>query len=624
MSSSVLPNGLLHLLLLSCALPAFAAIKAKPVMLPLSKQYGIGPGGIWYSTPLTVGSTNVNLTLSTSLQHSWIPGAELCSSASNETACREPLGGEFPSTIDGVDSGIAKELGEIYPESKLLPAQDKDSQSPLSLSGKGKVSKQKITVKSSNAGSFDLGEDLTIGVFTTEKPNFNGYLSLPQISSELFKAGATPGNNFHMWLGPSVESNESSIPAENSIRKEHLLIFGGYDGSAFDLNQTQQYRLGEDGKIQTELEDLIYRWTDTGETDNSLLEDSHAVVIDTTTPYLWLPQKSVDKLVTMAGATWNDSMDAYSFTTCFSDCTVEEDNSRSASLDLILITGQKISISFLDFFRVQTGWWIYGSNYNLPVLPVRALKDDNEPIVLGRAVMAALHLWVDYDEEYFGIKAVNRTEYTYAKTQIVSWGSDHAPITNTSILAAARTTSNSSPSSTSTSTSTSSNSDDKGGVPITLIAAATGGAAVAAVLGGILACILLRRRREKKRLANLAPTNRYSRQELPTDRIPATTTTTGPPTQFASELPQAGEYYQLHELDSKVTLPYQAHMSPAPGYKMPTGHGHGHGHAEAYPAGPDYKPPAQEPYYGGYHPQGAQPMPMHQVSIHEMPAQTWR
>ena len=506
-----------------------------------SFRFGIGPGSSWFSTPLTVGTTNFNLTLSTSLQHSWIPGAELCSSASNKTECREPLGGEFPGSVDGVDSGIATELEKIYPKS-LLPARDKDLQSPLGLSGKGVVSKQKITVKSSNAGSFDLGEDLSVGVFTTEKPNFNGYLSLPQISSELFKAGATPGNNFHLWLGKNAETNGSSVPDETNLRtNEHMLIFGGYDRQAFDLNQTQQYRLGADGKIQAELEDLVYRWTATGETDNSLLEDPHTVVIDITTPYLWLPQKSVDKLVTMSGATWNNSMDAYSFRHCFgSDCTIEETNSLSASLDFVLNTGQKITIPLRAFFRLQTGWWELLWVENRPVLPVRALKDDDAPIVLGRAVMAALHLWVDYEEEYFGIKAVNVTEYMYAKTIIAPWGSGHPPITNTSILAADRTDV---PSSTSTSTSASGgdNEDTTRGVQIKIIAGVCGGVAVVAVLAGI---ILLRRRRKKPLVGNLQVSNRYSRTEPSADSI---ATTTGP-TMPTSQLPQAGQYYQLHEL----------------------------------------------------------------------------
>jgi len=536
---------------------------------------------MWFSTSLTVGSTSFNLTLSTSLQHTWVPGAELCSDASDRVACRAPLGGEFPGRVDGVGSGIAAELGEMYGGS-LLPWRENDPQTPLSLRGKGKVSKQGITVESSgpDASSFDLGEDLTVGVFTAEAPNSNGFLSLPQIASELFMAGATPGNNFHLWIGASAPTNDTRVPAgDGSDGTAHTLVFGGYDERAFDLNQTQQYRLGAEGQLQAELGDLVYRGNGPTSADSSLIEDAHAVVVDTTTPYLWLPQKSVDELAALSGAAWDESMDAYIFADCYDDddCMLDD-----VSLDFVLTTGQTLSVSFLAFFQMRTSL-----SADRLVLPVRALKDDAAPIVLGRAVMSALHLWVDYTGGYFGLRAVDLQEYVTGSAQLAGWGADHAPITNTAILLA-ETTSAASPSSVA-----GGGDDDGAGVPVGAVAVICGGVAVVACAG----LWLLRRRR---RLAD-----RLGRQGL------AAATTTGPPKALSSDLP-TGNYYQLHELGSKVTLPQQAHVSAAPRYEMPA-------HRWSKP----------EQAYGGYHQQQQQfvhemPTSVQQTVIHEMPAQAWK
>lgn len=49
--------------------------------------------------------------------------------------------------------------------------------------------------------------------------------------------------------------------------------------------------------------------------------------------------------------------------------------------------------------------------------------------------MAGVHLWVDYNEKYFGL--VRHNTSNYHQVDIVNWSAgDHAPITNTSILAA--------------------------------------------------------------------------------------------------------------------------------------------------------------------------------------------
>lgn len=493
---------------------------------------------------------------------------------------------------------MTKELVEnVYGSTlDLSPARKSDTGALLALKGKGVLVEGTGITANSNTGTFLL-EKQTVGVFTTEAPAFNGYLSLQQMALGLYDAGAAPGPNFHLLLGEAAESNGSSVPDVGGYDTgKYVLVFGGYDSAVFDLNNTQQYAMrnvGSNGgrRMEAKLNDIVYRWTDSGDTDNSILSAPQTVVIDTTTPYLWLPQKAVDSLTRTAGAVWNDTMDSYVMPrSCDgSDCSASAKSSYFALLDFIFEgTGQKITISFGTYFRLQSLWYDSFSSDNFLILPIRALASDDAPIVFGRSVMAGIHLWVDYDANYFGLKAANET---YTKQVIVGWSPEtHLPITNQAIIAAPL---NSDTSSDLNSTSPSnSNSTQNKPRPIKTIAGISGGIVIFVVVGSILACCWLKRRR----------------RDAARRKHPITQSTLGP-----SELPNStvgrkdGEYIKMNELENKNPVgPYP----PPPAYPPPP-------QQQQFPHLQQYPPPPQQPYP----PSGVHEMQQPPPAIHEMHGQ---
>ncbi|KAF8538490.1 aspartic peptidase domain-containing protein [Trichophaea hybrida] len=617
-------NGVLQLFcfvlpLLSTVLAASS--RSRPVVMPFAQQYGVGSSSSWFSVPLTVGNTDFNLSISTSLSRTWIPGSSLCSKSSNKTLCEEPMGGLYSASPSWNVIDMTSELVEgVYNTSlseKLVPAGKTDSKTLLGLHGKGVVSTDKMTLKS-KTGIIEL-DSQSVGVFTTEKPAFNGLLSLQGMAFGLFGIERIPGPNFHLYLGASAESNGSSVPDVGGYEAgKYTLIFGGYDQRVWNLNKTQQYPLrrtitsgkqvgkkdlpasAEVGyRMEAMLNDIIYRWTEGGDTDNSLLSAPSTAIIDTNTPYMWLPQKSVDALVAATGAKWNESMDSYVFTRCFgSECSDAETSSQSAKLDFVF-PSQTVTISFPDFFKLQSLWYDSLWTENRPVFPIRALKDENAPIILGRAVMAGVHLWVDYAEEYFGLKAAN-TSWTFTP-EVVGWSKDdHPPITNKTILATSIPDGTSpSNSSTSSSSSTGNNSGNNKKPPLGLIAGAVGGSVILLLAIVIFFCFA-KKRNSKRPVTQVI----NGPQELHNVSSPT------------KDIEQKSEYYQLQEMEGGVYPLHPAVLPPNAGYEMP--------HEPRYemhgvPQASKYEMPAA---HGGGYNHAARGYNAGQT-YHEMPAGNW-
>lgn len=423
-------------------------------------RYGIGAGSSWFSIPLTVGKTKFNLTVSTSLLRTWVPSVAVCASAANKTTCEEPLGGLYPPPppLDGNAVEITAELKEhVYTNSSvaaaLVPGAKNDPKTLLALQGAGVLARDTMTLRSEHGDEVALSAEQSVGIFT-QKPNFNGWLSLPQLAWSLFRESRTPGPNFHLLLGEAAVSNGSSTPDTSGWDSgSYVLVFGGYDRAVWDLNATQQYALrasektdvggaGKDGgagySMEAPLVDLVYRRKDdSDDTATSLLDSAAATaIVDTTTPFLWLPPRALDSLVAATGAKWNATMDSYVWTRCFTDCSPAEDSTSGAVLEF-RFASQTVTLDFARFFKLQSLWYEELWSENRPVFPVRALARDDPPVVvLGRAAMAGIHLWVDFAEQHFSLLASNTSSTSSRPSEIVAWGSDHPPITNSSILAA--------------------------------------------------------------------------------------------------------------------------------------------------------------------------------------------
>lgn len=444
--------------------------RPKPVVMPFGLAYGEHSLGAWFSIPLTLGSQKFELGISTSLSQSWVPGKPMCDGASNVTDCAQSLGGVFDTggsstwKADSSQAGVKIEDGLLKSFYKtvgpVLQVQSGDSKKLLAMEGAGNMGTDIITLVS-NTGSFKMA-DQAVGVITSGNKALmaNGYLSLQQMALSLYAGQFTPSPSYHLFQGMSAGTNDSTLALDGFDYGKYSLIFGGYD-SMLDLNTTQQYPLVATdlatGKtstaamptdvalppsehvsygMQVMLEDIVYRWTDGGGTDNSLLTKPRLAIVDSTTPWIWLPKSTFESFIAISGTVWNDTYSAYVMPYyCYSSnpCTPAQERSVGALLDFKFeqMNGDKLTLDFYNYFNVR---YLPSNDTVIYVVPVRELPED-APIILGRPFLAGIHLWVDYAERYWGMAQGNVTLQHITTSQVMPWDrNSHPAITNTSVL----------------------------------------------------------------------------------------------------------------------------------------------------------------------------------------------
>lgn len=600
--------------------------RSKPVVMPFGLSYGQHTFGAWFGIPVTVGSQEFELAISTSLSRSWVPGKALCDKDSNVTRCTAGFGGVYDSgqsTTWNADAAqasvkIEDELLKSFYNKTVGPqvmVQSGSSKKLLAMEGVGNVGTDTIILQS-NTGAPKMASQ-TVGVITDGNKEFmaNGYLSLQQMALSLYEGQFTSSPTFHLFQGEASGTNDSTLSLDEHDYGAYSLIFGGYN-SMLDLNSTQQYPLVETNfatgassvaplakdvalpasetvsyGMHVMLEDIVYRWTEGGGTDNSLVSKPTLAIIDSTTPWIWLPKSTLSSFLQISGAVWNDTYASYTLPWCSSDgCSATQQRALDALLDFKfeLMNGDKLTLDVYNYFLVR---YLPSNDTIVYMVPFRELPEDG-PIVLGRPFLAGIHLWVDYAEKYWGMAQGNVTLQHDTLSQVIPWDRDsHPPITNSSILVQRPS---------GTSLSDSSGTATPGGTPGTpgakslstgaLAGIAAGGGAVLICLAIAGVCLFRRRRRNAanrpESMIELHPRNDHKAAELPND------------VQFRPhELPPNHAPNKLHELPQGQVggkayqeLQGSAHYQGQNQYPPPSPHG-------MYPPPPMYDGAQGGPVY---------------------------
>ncbi|KAL0638937.1 hypothetical protein Q9L58_001988 [Maublancomyces gigas] len=622
--------------------------RTKPVVMPFGLRYGEHTFGAWFSIPVTVGSQNFELGISTSLSRSWIPGKSMCDGDSNVTQCTETLGGIFDTgksstwKADSAQSGVKIEdelLKSFYNKtvSPELMVQSGDSKKLLAMEGVGNVGTDVVTL-ASNTGSFKMA-DQTVGVITSGNRELmaNGYISLQQMALSLYAGQFTPSPSYHLFQGLAAYTNYTVLDLDGTDYGRYSLIFGGYN-SMLDLNTTQQYPLTQTElttsatdstplapsvalpasetvsySMNVVLEDIVYRWTEGGGTDNSLLAKPKLAIIDSTTPWIWLPKSTLDSFVSISGAVWNDTYDAYTMPYCpgWDPCTATQERSFDALLDFKFeqMNGDKLTLDFYNYFNVR---YLPSNSTDVYTVPVRELPDDADAIILGRPFLAGIHLWVDYAEKYWGMAQGNVTLQHETTSQVVPWDrANHPPITNTTILVKRPSTDGKSLSGHGGPGSPG-GGPSGGGKPLgtgVMAGIAAGGGAL--LLGLAIAGICLFRRRKNKTNNSSNDPNRpdsmielHAKDGQKVAELPSQDAQFRPhelppsPAQFSKQPQDQGQFTKLHELpQSQKAQMYQELPNSGPhqqqqqqGYYPPPPPAGQYSHAPPSPQ-PMYPPP---------------------------------
>ncbi|KJR81500.1 uncharacterized protein SPSK_00998 [Sporothrix schenckii 1099-18] len=419
----------------------------------------IGIDGLWSS--FEISSQNVSLLVSTALSESWVVETTGCvqlpacresrggvfsieSAAANGVNSWQPLGAfasglEEPSLMaPNLDYGLATITFPLVDTSRSSQDRSYFSFEPRSSDGPlpAPAPPTQLQVDRSLVGGFN---DTTfyngfIGVGGLDG-SFNNRPISPLIRQLAESMGSIPSHSYGYTAGASYRG-EHGVPAS--------LTLGGYDMSRIAFNRSSK---DNTKPITFNLNPVHYQpelvlrsitanappsnssvaassWAQNvpGNSSTALLTNvtdpaSSLAIVDSTTPFLWMPQDACGRFASTIGLVWNKELLLYQF--------------ASPALYNDYLSGQGVSLTFNMSGRGNTGAddivsltvssAAFALNASYPYAPTMKPSDPPVPyfplqclplngnttvntrIVLGRAVLQEVYMIVNYDASHFSL-----------------------------------------------------------------------------------------------------------------------------------------------------------------------------------------------------------------------------
>ncbi|KUJ22874.1 acid protease [Mollisia scopiformis] len=435
---------------------------ATPLVVPPSQLWD-GSDGPWSSFYIRVGSPPQSLRV-------------LVSTSSNQ-----PLV-VLPGACDSDDSNCATDRGGLFQRNAST------TWSPNNSSTGGLYA----VVLDSNVGlipEVQYGSDtLALGYLGSGAPALTSQLVGGITTTDLYTGifGLNPSATNFSSNAPEVASYMSTLKAENQIPSLSYgynagngyrfntafasLTLGGYDKSLFDPNNlTFAFSTESDSDLTVSIKSIA-QTSSSG--NGSLSSSSFSAFLDTTTPYLWLPDEVCAQFEEAFGITYDNTSGLYLVNDTLHDSLV----SQNANITFTL--GNATSSETVDIVLPYAAFDLTASS-PLVETPTRyfPLKRANatSQVTLGRTFFQEAYLITDYESSTFSVNQM-------------SWN-PNAQADIISILPASLT-------SASSSSTPSPAPKKKSTVPTSTIVAAT--LCSAAFLTILIASIILIRQRQKK------------------------------------------------------------------------------------------------------------------------------
>ena len=223
-----------------------------------------------------------------------------------------------------------------------------------------------ITTKDFYLGTFGLSSQVS------NPPHSDR--SLPDYISQLNQSGLIPSATWSYTAGNQYRPG----PMYGS------LILGGYDTSRFEPNDVS-FTFNEVGNFSVNI-GAIFLITNDTTTKLSSPDESIAVSIDSTTPYLWLPQNVCEGFEEAFGITWDTDVQGYLVNDTLHTALQEQDISVVLNLGNSSTTpgqGFNISLPYAAFDLVAESSLVTNSSRYFPLM--RAANQSQ--YVLGRTFL---------------------------------------------------------------------------------------------------------------------------------------------------------------------------------------------------------------------------------------------
>ena len=213
----------------------------------------------------------------------------------------------------------------------------------------------------------------------------------------MIKDNQAPSDVYGLWTG----SESLNAPSTG------LLVVGGYDRSRVGGEWTNvTFPEGCPGACVT-VTNMTYDYEGGSLALMSDHSEDFSVRLDSTFPYMSLPQPVFDRFSSATNATWNDTWEQLSY---------ERTHEPSGNLSVTLSNGFQTSIVASEYSRTPRTYNAKGTftfvNESQSVSVVINISSSSRTQYWGLPYLGSVYLLVDYKEQEFQIAAARRAPYT--------------------------------------------------------------------------------------------------------------------------------------------------------------------------------------------------------------------
>ncbi|KAI3341970.1 aspartic peptidase domain-containing protein [Ustulina deusta] len=387
-----------------------AAVPSALWLEPSLNWHGID--GNWSSTTLFVGepAQEIDVVVSTSLSEIWVVESSGCASP----LCDDARGGVFNRSAStswspmglwqlGLKAIGVYANGDYAMETVVVYNSVRRWQTSFN-----KLLVAGINDTSAYTGFFGLG--ITEG-------NFGGVVAQGPVASLVQQSGTIPSHSYGYTPG-AYYAGARGVPMS--------LTLGGYDANRFEphnvrfsLNATTRQPQVLVRAITASVSDIAQAPTEWSNPSISLLSfnESGTAMIDSSTPYLWLPAAVCDRFASALNLTWNETFGLYlfsnenldhyrsapdlSFTFTFSSA----DNTGNFGTPTNMSGIVNITVSADAFIQSLQYPFENLIGYGAPAVPYFPLKraENGSHLVIGRSFLQEAYTITNYETSMFSI-----------------------------------------------------------------------------------------------------------------------------------------------------------------------------------------------------------------------------
>ncbi|KAI8633430.1 acid protease [Xylariaceae sp. FL1651] len=378
---------------------------------PSLKWYGID--GNWSSTSLFVGepAQEVDVTVSTSLSEVWIVENSGCGSS----LCNEARGGVFNRSASnswspmglwqlGLKNIGVEANGDYAMETVVVYDSVRRWQTSFN-----KLLTAAINDTAAYTGFFGLG--ITPG-------SFDGVIAQGPIASLVERSGVIPSHSYGYTAG-AYYGGARGVPMS--------LTLGGYDANRFvphdinfSLNATTRQPQTLVRAITASVSDVKQAPT-SWSTPSVLLSsfnESMTALVDSSTPYLWLPPTVCDRFANILNLTWNETFGLYLFSNTdnlqryqsapdlsFTFTLSSTDNKDNFGAPMNVSGIVNITISAEAFVQSLRYPFMNLIEYGAPAIPYFPLKraENGSQVIIGRSFLQEAYIITNYETSTFSL-----------------------------------------------------------------------------------------------------------------------------------------------------------------------------------------------------------------------------